>query len=125
MNKAQQIYDAYLPELTTYQNTIETNFSELCFYAVLTGKLTRLMELLLPENRSSELLHPGWRGIFLVAEKPLQEEKQMTPHLHWHLNAGNQFLERSSAILLCRPVVCDAETGGIPPQKISRIAVAS
>lgn len=37
---------------------------------VLTGKLIGLMGLL-PENKSSELLHPGWRGPFLVAEKPL------------------------------------------------------
>lgn len=38
--------------------------------AVPTGKLTGLMGLL-PENKSSELSHPGWRGPFLVAEKPL------------------------------------------------------
>ena len=41
-------------------------------YAVPTGKLSGLMELL-PENKSSELLHPDWRAPFLVAEKPLQE----------------------------------------------------
>ena len=53
-------------------------------YAVLTGKLTGLMELL-PENKSSELSHPDWRGPFLVAEKQLARgklEERVTPHLH-------------------------------------------
>ena len=41
-------------------------------YAVPTSKLTGWMELL-PENKSSELSHPDWRGPFLVDGKPLQE----------------------------------------------------
>ena len=32
---------------------------------------------LLPENKSSELLHPGWRGLFFG-----KLDERMTPHLH-------------------------------------------
>ena len=41
-------------------------------YAALTGKLSGLM-VLFPENESSELLHPGWRGPIPVSQKPLQK----------------------------------------------------
>lgn len=105
--------------------------SEQQIYAILTGRLSELM-VLFPENKSSKLLHPGWRRPILVSQSHCRREVGITDETmlasgFFFRNDGKQFLERSSARSLWRSATCNADIwiGSVPRQQIGIVTVAS